>query len=663
MPGPRGFAAKGADLTSASRSTGATVATPNRNTLRGPLNGRTSTIGARAALTLGALGVVYGDIGTSPLYAFRETFHDDHLPLTDQNILGACSLVFWALIIIVSLKYLSYVMRADNRGEGGILALTSLVAPRRAARSAAGWLVLIGLFGTALLYGDGVITPAISVLSAVEGIEVVQPGLSNLVVPAAVGILLGLFAVQRRGTGAVGRIFGPVMLVWFIVLAVLGARNVVAEPSVLAAINPMHGVTYLASNGYRAFLSLGGIFLVVTGGEALYADMGHFGRSPIRAGWFAVALPALLLNYFGQGALLRGDPTAIESPFFRMAPESARPLLVVLATCATVIASQALISGAYSLTVQAVQLDYLPRLSILHTSASHVGQVYVPLVNWLLMVGSIGLVIAFGSSANLAAAYGIAVTGTMGITTILMAVFVRRRWNWPLWLVIAVSAVLLVIDLAFFGANLAKVLQGGWFPLVVAALLMVLMTTWRTGRRLVAERIRRGETPIETFIDDVSGAGCLRVPGTAVYLFKGSGAAPPALLTNYRSNHVLHQQVVLLAVRTTDVPHVDEERRATVTPYGEGFFQVVLDYGFMEEPDVDAALQRLADPQLRLDSGADGGPIYFLGRETVIAGPLPGMASWRERLFSFQLRSAAGAARFFRLPTNRVVEVGSQVEL
>lgn len=634
---------------------------------RDALNASTDHVGEAhqplglATLTLGALGVVYGDIGTSPLYAFRETFHGDRLVVDEANVIGALSLVFWALIIIVSVKYLLYVLRADNKGEGGILALTSLVAPshKRIGDRLKVFLIL-GLFGTALLYGDGVITPAISVLSAVEGLKVVEPSLESFVIPIAVGILVALFAVQKRGTGAVGRVFGPIMMVWFATLAVLGLVNLTKDLSVLTAVNPLRGANYLIDNSLAGFLSLGSIFLVVTGGEALYADMGHFGRSPIRTGWFTVALPALILNYFGQSALLIHDPEAIENPFFLMGPEWARPLLVALATSATIIASQALISGAFSMTVQAVQLDYLPRLTISHTSAAHRGQVYVPIVNWMLMIGSISLVLGFQSSSNLAAAYGIAVTGTMGITTILMAAFVHKRWRWPLSRVLAVSVPLLIIDLGFFGANVAKIPNGGWFPIVVAAVIITAMTTWRTGRRILAERIHRGETPIEQFLADAERDRIPRVPGTAVFLFKGTGAAPPALLTNTRHNHVLHERVILLAVVTDDVPTVPDDRRAEIEDHGNGVFQVALHYGFMQEPDVAAALLELDDPRLPVQAES---LTFFLGRETVIAASIPGMSNWRERLFALQLRSASSAARFFRLPPDRVVEVGSQVEI
>ena len=626
------------------------------------MSGRSKSRAGLAALTLGALGVVYGDIGTSPLYAFRETFHGHDLPVTEANVIGACSLVFWALILIVSIKYLVYVLRADNKGEGGILALTSLVAPRHGAVMIGRikWLVLLGLFGTALLYGDGVITPAISVLSAVEGLKVVQPSLGSYVIWIAVGILVALFAVQRRGTGAVGKVFGPIMILWFTTLGVLGVSKMIGNLAVLEAVNPWRGLHYLFGNGIDGFLSLGSIFLVVTGGEALYADMGHFGKRPIRYGWFTVALPCLMLNYFGQSALLMDNPEAIENPFFLMGPEWSRPFLVVLATAATIIASQALISGAFSMTVQAVQLDYLPRLAISHTSESHVGQVYVPTVNWLLMIGSISLVLAFQTSSNLAAAYGIAVTGTMGITTVLMAAYARKAWRWSTPKILLVTIPLLTIDLAFFGANVAKIPEGGWFPIVAAITIILFMTTWRTGRRLLAERIRRGEVPIDDFLGELEDADTIRVPGTAVFLFKGSGAAPPALLTNTKHNHAVHQRVILLSVLTSDSPYVDVANRGEVQEFGQGFFQVTLHYGFMEEPDVETGLLGLGDDRLPI---APDELTYFLGRETVIAAPIHGMADWRERLFALQLRTSASAARFFRLPTDRVVEVGSQVEI
>ena len=615
-----------------------------------------------AALTVGALGIVFGDIGTSPLYAFRETFEGHEVTVDTANVTGVCSLVLWSLILVVSIKYVVFVLRADNRGEGGILALTTLVvgSDDRAARANRRVLalLLLGLFGMALLYGDGVITPAISVLSATEGLEVAAPALSSWVLPLAVAILVALFAIQRRGTGAVGRLFGPVMLLWFGTLAVLGLARISGNLAILEAVDPLLAVRYLTTNGFDGFLSLGSVFLVVTGGEALYADLGHFGRSPIRRAWFVVAFPALVLNYFGQGALLLEEPEAIESPFFLMGPEWARWPLVVLATCATVIASQALISGAFSMTVQAMQLDYLPRLTVKHTSAHHMGQVYLPIVNVLLAVGCIGLVLGFRSSANLAAAYGIAVTATMGLTTMLFYVLARRKWGWGAPQAVALCVPFLVMDLAFFGANVFKIPAGGWFALAVAGVIMVAMTTWRTGRRVVADRMAVGRIGIEDFIrslpEDVA-----RVPGTAVFMFRGDGVAPPSLQTNTRHNRVVHDRVILLSVVTDSRPYVDGER-TEVKDFGRRIFQVTAHHGFMEEPDVPSWLAEVELGGERVDPAE---VTYFLGRETVIPSEVTSMAPWRERLFAVMLRTAASASRFFRLPPDRVVEVGSQVEI
>ena len=618
--------------------------------------------GGLAALSLGALGIVYGDIGTSPLYAFREAFEGHDLAVTRTNVLGACSLVFWALLIIISVKYLVFVMRADNRGEGGILALTSLVTPLHGKVTGRylSLLAIIGLFGTALLYGDGVITPAISVLSAVEGLQIATTALDSWVIPIAVVILIGLFAVQKRGTGAVGAVFGPVMLLWFGVLSILGISHIIDEPGIVQAVNPIWAWRYLTGNELAGFLSLGSIFLVVTGGEALYADMGHFGRKPIQIGWFTLVMPALLLNYFGQGALLLGEPEAIESPFFLMGPTWATVPLVLLATCATVIASQALISGAFSLTVQAMQLDYLPRLSIRHTSASQSGQVYVPIVNWALMVGCIGLVIGFGSSSNLAAAYGIAVTATMAITTLLFYAFATRRLGWSKARALAICIPLFILDLGFLGANIAKIPEGGWFALAVAAVLIFMMTTWKRGRQLVAERIHRGEVPIDEFLPRINAEQIERVPGTAVFMFRGSGAAPPAMLSNVKHNHVLHERVVLLSVITDQRPRVPEAERSEVIERELGFFLVTLKFGFMEEPDVSTALEHMTTAPHR---EVHDRTTFFLGRETVISSALPGMAPWREKVFAWQLRSASSASRFFNLPPDRIFEVGSHVEI
>ena len=608
-------------------------------------------------LALGALGVVFGDIGTSPLYAFREAFegHGHELEVLESNVLGVLSLVFWSLIVVISIKYLALVMRADSDGEGGILTLTALVTPSR-ERGRRWALVLVGLFGTALLYGDGMITPAISVLSAVEGTTIAAPDLEGLVVPIAIAILVAIFAVQRTGTHAVGRIFGPVMVVWFSVLAVLGVVQVAAEPRVLQALNPGHGVRFFADNGVRGVLVLGAVFLVVTGGEALYADMGHFGRRPITLAWFSVALPGLVLNYFGQGALLLDDPGAIDNPFFRMAPDWALVPLVVLATMATVIASQALISGAYSLTMQAVQLGYVPRLRIVHTSSAAQGQIYVPAVNWVLMVACIGLVLGFGSSTALAAAYGIAVTTTMAITTVLFAVVARSLWEWALARVLAVCGLLLVIDVAFFAGNVPKIPSGGWFPIVAGAIVFTLLTTWHTGRSLVRERIQLGRVPLVTFLKRMDHGSTSRVPGTAVYLFSLPGMTPPSLVSNVRYNHVLHERVVVASVVNDDVPRVDPARRLRSRDLDHGVSRVDVHYGFMEDPDLHRDLGEL-------DDFDPDDATYFLGKETIVSTGRPGMARWRERLFGVMGRNATSAADYFRLPQDRIFEIGTRVEI
>jgi KUP system potassium uptake protein len=612
-------------------------------------------------LALGAIGVVYGDIGTSPLYALKETFTEkSHTMLVDNiNVYGVCSLAFWALLIIISVKYLFLVMRADNRGEGGILALTALVMPKRGSTTAkAGLLVGLGVFGTALLYGDGIITPAISVLSAVEGLGEVSSSFDSWVIPIAVVILLGLFFVQSRGTGAVGKVFGPIMIIWFITLAVLGLSKVWSEPGIIASVNPYYAVQYFTHETGRAFLSLGSIFLVVTGGEALYADMGHFGRKPITVGWYAIVLPALLLNYWGQGAFLLQNPEAIESVFFRMAPEPLLLPLVLLATCATIIASQALISGVFSLTAQAVQLDYLPRIQIRHTSSSHSGQIYVPLVNWALMIACIGLVLGFRTASNLAAAYGIAVTMTMVITTLIFFRVITDRWNWSRTRGFIICVPLVLIEMGFLGANLIKIPHGGWFALAVGAILMVQMQTWRRGRILVAARIHRGERPIEDVLDEADNIK--RVTGTAVFMFKDLGKAPPALVNNLRHNKVLHNTTLIVAVDTADEPRVSAEDRATVKKVAPGVFQVEVSFGFMEDPDVPKVLAAIVHPGLEYDPED---VTYFLGHESIIAGKAPGMNPLQEHLFVFLNRGADSASRFFNLPTERVFEVGSRVEI
>jgi KUP system potassium uptake protein len=615
----------------------------------------------RGALVVGALGVVYGDIGTSPLYAFKEAFTEKtHVLAVDRiNVFGVCSLAFWALILIISVKYLYFVMRADNRGEGGILALTSLVMMRRSKVAKAGLLVSLGVFGTALLYGDGIITPAISVLSAVEGLEEVNRSFEDWVIPIAIVILIGLFVVQKRGTGAVGRVFGPIMIVWFSVLAVLGLRQLAHGAEIIQSINPVWALRFFRHDSGHAFLSLGSIFLVVTGGEALYADMGHFGRKPIMAGWYAMVLPALLLNYWGQGAFLLRNPAAVNSKFFfLMVPEALKLTLVVLATMATIIASQALISGVFSLTQQAVQLDYLPRISIYHTSHHHSGQIYVPLVNWLLMVACVGLVIGFKTSTALAAAYGIAVTMTMAITTLIFFRVLTDRWEWPQWKAFLVCGPMFVVELGFLGANIPKIPHGGWFALGVGAFLMLQMSTWRRGRQLVAARIRRGERPIGEVLE--AAVDSKKVKGTGVFLFKDLGKAPPALVNNLQHNKVLHSTTLIVSVETADEPRVSPEERALITKVEPGVFQVLLTYGFMEEPDVPAALSALRVRGLEYDPED---VTYFIGHESIVAGKAPGMHPALEHLFVWLNRGADSAVRFFNLPDEQVFEVGSRVEI
>jgi KUP system potassium uptake protein len=618
--------------------------------------------GYLAALCLATLGIVYGDIGTSPLYALRECFAGTHrVTASPDNVLGVLSLIFWALVVVVTLKYHVYVLRMDNRGEGGILALMALVRPRRG--TGAGWygvLVLIGLFGAALLYGDGIITPAISVLSAVEGLEVATPVFRPVVVPITVAILAGLFFVQRRGTARIGAAFGPVMLVWFSSIALLGLAGIVREPSVLAAVNPVHAARFFADNGVLGFLVLGAVFLCTTGGEALFADLGHFGERPIQIDWFLLVGPSLMINYFGQGALLLRDPSAVHNPFYRLAPAWALLPLVALATAATVIASQAVISGAFSLTRQAVQLGYLPRVRIVHTSAREIGQIYIPAVNWLLALATVALVVACRRSTNLAAAYGVAVTSTMVITTVLAFVVSRQRFRWGLATALAVTAGFLFADLAFFGANIVKVPHGGWLPLVVAAAVFVLMTTWVAGRRILRERLMEGMLPVAAFVQDVEHNPTVRVPGTAVFLSGTSGRTPPSLLHNVKHNKVLHEQVILLTVVTEEQPWVARAERATVEELGQGFWSVNLRFGFMETPDVPAALRELDVPGLAFPPASTS---YYLGKETVLATSRPGMAAWREHLFATMSRNAQPATIYFNLPPNRVVELGAQVEI
>ncbi|MEX2219800.1 MAG: potassium transporter Kup [Phycisphaerales bacterium] len=614
-----------------------------------------------ALLTLGALGVVYGDIGTSPLYALRECFGGHHLVGASRaNVFGVLSLILWSLALVVSVKYLVFILRADNRGEGGILALTALVTPMGETRTRRRVLILLGLFGAAMLYGDGMITPAISVLSAIEGLTIATPFFEPYVVLLTCVILLGLFLIQSKGTGRVGSVFGPVMVVWFTTLGVLGVRQIARDPTVLMAINPYYAVRFFAHNGWAGFWVLGSVFLVVTGGEALYADMGHFGRRAIRWAWFGCALPGLVLNYFGQGALILADPTALDNPFYRMAPQWALYPLVALAAAATVIASQALISGAFSLTMQAIQLGYSPRMTIRHTSSAQRGQIYLPFVNWTLMLSCIGLVVGFKSSSNLAAAYGIAVTTTMSITTILFGVVAWRNWKWPMSAALALAAFFLAFDLAFLGANVVKIPHGGWFPIVVAAAVFILMTTWKTGRRVVAQRLAQQTVPFDSFLVSIRRGMPLRVPGAAVFMYSSATGTPPALLHNLKHNKVLHERVILLTVRTEDLAHVPPVERVGAEALGEGFFRVRVRYGFMDEPDIPAALALVPSESLPLDPMQ---VTYFLGRENLIPSSRPGMARWREALFAWMSRNAQSATAYFRLPPNRVVELGAQIEL
>jgi KUP system potassium uptake protein len=616
---------------------------------------------SRSLLTasLSALGVVYGDIGTSPLYAMKECFIGHHpLEVNKGNTLGVLSLIFWSLIIVISIKYLLFVMRADNRGEGGILALMALISPRdKRGRRRYVFLVTISLFGAALLYGDGMITPAITVLSAIEGLNVVTPIFAPYVVPLSIVILIVLFSIQRQGTARIGKLFGPFMLMWFGALAAAGIWQIHFYPSVLAALNPLYAASFLTQNGPTGFLALGAVFLVVTGGEALYADMGHFGVSPIRNAWFAVVLPALVINYFGQAALVLRDPSAITNPFFRMFPQWSLVPMVVIATIAASIASQAVISGAFSLTRQAVQLGYSPRVAITHTSEAEIGQIYIPFVNVVLMLSTIGLVIGFKSSTALASAYGVAVTTTMIITTILIAVVAKQKWGWSLPAVIAVAVFFAIPDIAFFGANIIKIHDGGWFPLVVAAVVFTLMTTWRKGRTILDDHLREGALPATMFVESIRRRSPVRVPGTAAFLFRDPDATPTALLHNLKHNKIIHERVLLLTVITEEVPVVAPDERCMNTDLGEGFERIILRYGFMEDPDLRAALASLPQP-LQVENVS-----FYLGRETLISAKRHGMAKWRETLFRSMANNARGAAAFFKLPPNRVIEVGAQIEL
>jgi KUP system potassium uptake protein len=616
---------------------------------------------SRAALTLAALGVVFGDIGTSPLYALRECFHGPHAVAPNHdNVLGVLSLIFWSLLLVITGKYVSYVMRADNHGEGGVMSLMAQIPPTYRGRQSRGALVALGLFGAALLYGDGVITPAITVLSAVEGLGTVTPALTPYVVPISVAILFVLFLVQYRGTASVGAMFGPVMIVWFVVLGAMGVRWILLEPHVLTAVDPEYAVLFFVHNGYQGFVVLGSVFLVVTGGEALFADMGHFGAGPIRVAWFAMVFPGLMLNYFGQGALLLREPASAGQLFYRLAPPALVMPLVGLATAAAVIASQALISAVFSMTRQAVQLGYSPRVEIRHTSETTIGQIYIPIVNWALMIGTIALVLLFRSSAALAAAYGIAISMTMTITTVLAYIVARHVWGWSRWAAGSVTAVLLIADAAFLGSNALKILQGGWVPLAMAASAYLLMSTWKTGRQILGARLRERAFPLDQFLKDLPRSHPDRVPGSAIFMTGSGAGVPPTLLHNLRHNKVLHARIVLLTVVTEEVPEVAEDRRVEIEPLGVGFFRVTLRYGFTEEPDVPAAIALARGRGLPIDKDDI---TYFLGRETLLRTAEGGMAPWREALFSFMSKNAMRATAFFRIPPERVVELGMQVEI
>jgi KUP system potassium uptake protein len=612
-----------------------------------------------AILCLASLGIVYGDIGTSPLYALRECFYGEHaVPPNQANVLGVLSLILWSLLLIISVKYLILILRADNRGEGGILALATLVGEvvRRGK-----FLILLGLFGAALLYADGMITPAISVLSAVEGLHVATPLFDPYVVPIAVVILIGLFLFQSRGTTGVGKVFGPVTILWFLAISVLGIYQILRAPGVLASINPWHGVDFFLNNGGRGFVVLGAVFLVVTGGEALYADIGHFGTAPIRLTWFAIVLPALVLNYFGQGALLLIQPESAVNPFYRMAPTWALYPMVVLATAAAIIASQAIISGAFSLTMQAIQLGYSPRLKVNYTSARIIGQIYVPVVNWVLMLSCIGLVLGFRTSSHLAAAYGVAITTTMLITTILFYVVARRRWHWSTVAALPVAAFFITIDLAFFGANMLKVAHGGWFPLLVSACILFLMLTWRKGRRVLRGHLSDICLPLDALLPDLKNQRIPRVPGTAIYMSGNRSGTPLALLHNLKHNKVVHEQVVLLTVCTEEVPYLANARdRVALEKLEEGFWRAQIHFGFMEKPDVPAALERVKQTGLRFDAMRT---TYFIGRETILATRKLGLSPWRGSLFAWMTRNTGDVTSYFCLPPNGVVELGARVEV
>ena len=613
-------------------------------------------------LTLAALGVVYGDIGTSPLYAIRECFHGEYgIAPTKANVLGVLSLMIWALVMIVTIKYLTFVLRADNHGEGGILALTALMRSADPGKTRRRFgLVALGLFGACLLYGDGMITPAISVLSAVEGIRIITPVFTPYVIPLTIVILAGIFLIQKRGTARVGGMFGPVVVVWFLVLAVLGIAQIAQNPGILTAVYPWHGAMFLAHNGLAGVLVLGAVFLVVTGAEALYADMGHFGRTPIRIAWLGLVFPALLLNYFGQGAVLLARPEMSSHPFYALVPVWALIPTVLLATMATIIASQAVISGAFSLTQQAIQLGYFPRLRVTHTSAAQIGQIYIAPVNWLLMVCTIALVLGFQSSSRLAAAYGVAVTATMLITTALFYMIMKKRWGWNPLVVVLLTAMFAVIDIAFFAANIGKILHGAWFPLVIGAIVFIIMETWKDGREILRKKMITITPRMEAFKGILDIDQPRRVKGTAVFMTRSHDVVPAALMHNLRHNNMLHSTVVLLNIQTEEIPRVPKERKVEVQTLGEGLYGIIARYGFMEQPDV-GEIFALANEQGMTLNIKDAS--FFLGREKLGISDNPGMSRWRSNLFVFLSKNSMDASAYFGIPPNRAIEVGIQLDL
>jgi len=614
-------------------------------------------------LALPALGVVYGDIGTSPLYALKECFQGEHAVAHDAaNVYGALSLVFYTLTFVVTIKYLTFILRADNHGEGGILALLALV-PQKKDRSplrGPGFIALLVIFGAALLYGDGVITPAISVISAVEGLEMATSAFRPLVVPLTVAILLVLFLVQKRGTARVGGVFGPVMLVWFVLIGVLGAREIVRTPAILQALDPRHAVVFFVHNRARGFLALGGVVLTITGAEALYADMGHFGPGPIRRSWFVLVFPALLLNYFGQGAALLRNPSIVGNPFYGIVPGWALYPTVIVATAATIVASQALISGAYSLTQQAVQLGFFPRVSIVHTSSHAEGQIYIPEINWMLLVACVGLVLGFKSSDALAGAYGIAVTGTMAITSITYYVVTTRTWGWSFWKAAPLAGAFLFVDLAYFAATSAKLFEGGWFPILLGMGVYTVMTTWSAGRRHLAAQMAKAMFPLDLFLEDVARGQPVRVKGTAVFMSSNANGVPPVLLHHFKHNQCLHEQVVLLTVLSMHVPEVSPVDRVFIEELSAGFFRVTVKYGFMQDPDIPSAMAECARRGLSVRPEKTS---YYLGRETLLPTGAARMSRWRKALFAFVSRNAVPATAYFGLPPGRVVELGMQIDL